>query len=129
VTDQQYTNSTRPNRRDYTLAPGESITGIVRKLPAPGTYEGNRLWIDLGNDILSLAATGKRGHAVLANQLEARRVRHGDRITITYHGLRESASSGHMYRHYAVKHCDAGDHNRLESSPPMKGQLAFGDEG
>ena len=121
MTDRHYTTPIGPNRRDYTLAPGESITGIVRKLPAPGTYEGNRLWIDLGDDILSLSATGKRGHVVLANQLEARRVRHGDRITITYHGLRESSSSGHMYRHYVVEvHGDHTGHVDRDPAPDVR---------
>jgi hypothetical protein len=88
----------RPQSRE--LEPGESITGVVLQLPAPGVPNGRS--VILGTDepaLVKLPASPKVGHTVLAKELE--KVRVGDRVRITFFGWRVS-SNGRAYRDYSV---------------------------
>ncbi len=80
------------------LAEGESVTGVVLRLPAPGAKRGTRLLLDAGGGHVELFASASRGHAVLAGELERQRVAVGDTIRIRSYGWRETRDRECRYR-------------------------------
>jgi hypothetical protein len=89
----------------YELIEGERLVGRVERLPEPGGFHGRSLFVqtDAGR-VLSIPATAKAGHSVLARQLEALSV--GDRIAIEYRGKRATLDGGRVYRQYVVVSVD-----------------------
>jgi hypothetical protein len=80
------------------------ISGVVMRLPEPGSPAGNSVLLRTpGGDIRHVPATAKRGHAVLERELAGRRVQVGDRIRISYRGRRETASGLREYRSYFLE--------------------------
>ncbi len=88
--------------RYHELAEGESIAGVVVKLPRRDEYQGNRLWIDRGDETISIAATSRRGHTVLERELIRQRVRVGHRIRVRYLGMVQTYNGGRSYRDYEL---------------------------
>ncbi len=87
--------------RAHELVEGESISGVVLRLPTPGAFNGRRVFIATPEDVVGLHATAKTGHTVLERELE--HVRPGDRVTITNHGWRDTADGERSYRDYMVE--------------------------
>jgi hypothetical protein len=84
--------------RPYELPEHELISGVVVRMPTPGAFNGSRLFIDTGDQILALAATEKSGHSVLARDLARRSVRVGDEITIESRGFQKTLDGARSYR-------------------------------
>ena len=81
------------------------VEGRVVKLPGRGDYQATRLWLKLDDGrSVSIAATACRGHTVLERELEHQAVGVNDRISITYHRMREDAGVPEChYRFYTVR--------------------------
>jgi hypothetical protein len=99
-----------PYPRDRLWAPprflreGEAITGTVRQLPKPGRFLGNCVIVETDDGKrVSLAATPRKGHAVLARELTRLGVRVGDAITIAFHGWRLTDDGERRYRYETVR--------------------------
>jgi hypothetical protein len=81
------------------LGEGQSIEGVVRRLPAPGIHSGTRLFLRTDDgEVLSIAVAAKRGWSVLEWALKRERVRVGDRITVEFLGWRQTADKERRYR-------------------------------
>jgi hypothetical protein len=89
--------------RVYEVEPGDRIEGTVMRLPQRGAFNGSRVFIaDHTGDVLALSATAKIGHALLERGLTTNRVRVGDRISVTFHGIKPTRDGERHYRHYEV---------------------------
>jgi hypothetical protein len=77
------------------LVEGEQLTGVVLKLPSPGTVDGNRLVLSTADGVASIPATARRGWTVLERQLAVVHV--GDVVAVHFVGWREK-SDGIRYR-------------------------------
>lgn len=80
------------------LAEGESVAGVVLRLPAPGAKWGTRVLLDVDGRHVELYASVSRGHAVLARDLDRQHVAVGDTIRIRSYGWRETRDTERRYR-------------------------------
>jgi DNA/RNA endonuclease YhcR with UshA esterase domain len=87
--------------RPYELAEGETVAGVVLRLPAAGTFNGSRLFVRTEHGTLAVRATAKSGHTALGNLLERPHVRPGDRVAVTFTGWGTTAAV-YSYRNYEV---------------------------
>jgi hypothetical protein len=69
-----------PPARWRELVDGETLSGRVLRLPAPGAYAGNRLFLRTATEVIAVRATAKRGHSVLERLLIDERVHASLRI-------------------------------------------------
>jgi hypothetical protein len=85
------------------LAEGQNIEGVVVQLPAHGTPYGTRMFLrtDAG-EVVSIAATAKRGWSVLERALRSEQVRVGDRVAVEFRGWRVTADQERRYRDVRV---------------------------
>lgn len=86
----------------WTPVAGESIRGLVVRLPQPDTGYGRSLILAAGGILRRLDAGAKTGHAVLARELERQHVRPGDAVKITYQGWRTTQDGADRYRLYVL---------------------------
>jgi hypothetical protein len=85
------------------LAEGQSIEGVVVRLPARGIPDGNRLFIRTNDGkVRAIAAAAKRGWSVLERALKSEEVAVGDRIYVEFHGWRWTLNGERRYRDVRV---------------------------
>lgn len=89
--------------RKVELTEGDEVSGTVVRLPEPGTYAGNRLFVDTEDGIVAFRATEKTGHSVLANEPERQNVGVGDRVHILLRGWKATQDGDRTYRRYQVR--------------------------
>ena len=92
--------------RSHELLEGERIEGQVVRLPAPGVFNGNKLFLrQPSGEVIAIPATADRGHTVLERSLHDLAISPGDWISIRYAGKRSTADGERTYRFYeAVRH-------------------------
>ena len=92
--------------RSHELLEGERIEGQVVRLPAPGVFNGNKLFLrQPSGEVIAIPATADRGHTVLERRLHDLAISPGDWISIRYAGKRSTADGERTYRFYeAVRH-------------------------
>ena len=88
--------------RQVELMEGETIVGVIERLPKENALGGNSLYLNTGAERISIHATAKRGHTVLERRLDELGVKVGDRISIHYTGKRSTANGEREYRHYTA---------------------------
>jgi hypothetical protein len=84
--------------RPFELKPGDEITGGVLRMPVRGAFNGSKIFLDTGAEIVALAATEKVGHKVLERELGRKQVRVGQRVTIRHGGFRKTNDGQRRYR-------------------------------
>ena len=87
--------------RPYELAEGETVAGVVLRLPVAGTFNGSRLFLRTDHGTLAIRATAKSGHTALANLLERLHIRPGDEVAVAFTGWGTTAA-GYDFRSYEV---------------------------
>lgn len=92
-----------PPARQHELIEGESVAGIVLRLPAWNAVSGTRLFLTTGRETVSIPATASKGHTVLAKLLSEEHVAVGDHVTIGYLGKRRTADGEREYRDYRLE--------------------------
>jgi hypothetical protein len=93
----------------WTPAEGDSIEGLVLRLPQPGLHNGRRLILQSNGEERLVDASARHGHAVLADKLERLGVRVGDHVRITYVGWRVTRDGARRYRLYTLARGAGGD--------------------
>lgn len=83
------------------LDEGETITGVVLRLPTRGAFNGSRVFIAMPDEVLGIPATSKVGHTLLEREL--RHIEPGDKVSITYFGKRFTSDGLRAYRHYELR--------------------------
>lgn len=77
----------------------DRLTGAVVRLPRPGTYHGNRLFLRLANDaVVGIPATAAKGHAVLEHSLREQCIGVGEYVAVQFTGWRKTKDGKRTYR-------------------------------
>jgi hypothetical protein len=87
------------NARWIDLNEGQTIEGMVLRMPARGAPSGTRLFLRLDDgQVVSIAAVARRGWSVLERALKREHVRLGDRILVDFRGWRQTLDQERRYR-------------------------------
>ncbi|MEK6250661.1 MAG: hypothetical protein AABM43_01750 [Actinomycetota bacterium] len=89
--------------RDHELEVGETVKGEVLRLPSPGDFNGNRIFLKTEDGVLSILATATRGHTLLERALAAKKIAVGDFVEIEFSGWAETQDTERKYRFEEVR--------------------------
>jgi hypothetical protein len=84
----------------YELPEGELLEGEVVRLPRRGAHHGTRLFIRTEQGVRAVAATSRRGHTILARELERQSIQEGDMVKVVWYW--GETAEGYPFRRYEL---------------------------